>query len=206
MKAGLIILGLAMRGFLMSTCQAQGTTYLSGFGQPATGSLPVGNDAWIATYFGTGSSPGGYLLNSIQLSMDVASGNPSGFRVMIWDFPSAQPVLTLAGPDPAGGGVFAYDGRAFTLAPLKTYWFVVTATTSVASGSYGWNYSPVDPLGVERWVGGGVYLTSENGVQWTRYPGQTPQFAVNATPIPEPGMLALLVLGGALLIGARVRR
>lgn len=203
MKAGLIILGLALRGFLMSSAHAQGTIYLSGLNQPTSGSLAVGNDAWAATWFQTGSAPGGYVLNSIHLSLDQASGNPSGFRVMIWDFPSAQPVVTLAGPDPSGGGEFAYAATGVTLAPLKTYWFVVTAATPVVVGAYGWNYSPADPVGVERWLGGGVYMTSMNGVQWTRYPGQSPQFAVHATPIPEPGMLALGLCGGTLWLAAR---
>jgi hypothetical protein len=44
---------------------AQGTvTYLSGLSEPTTGSLPVGSDAWIATWFQTGAAPLGYRLES----------------------------------------------------------------------------------------------------------------------------------------------
>jgi hypothetical protein len=60
------------------------TAYLSNLGQSSTGSLAVGSDSWLAASFGTGTNEGGYELNSIQLAMTDASGNPSGFTVMIY--------------------------------------------------------------------------------------------------------------------------
>lgn len=186
---------------------AQGTIYLSGLDLPTAGNLPVGNDAWIATYFGTGSAPLGYALNSIQLSIGGVSGNPSGFKVMIWDFRSAQPIITLTGPEPSASGMFTYGASDFPLARLTTYWFVVTSTAPVTDGSYRWNYSTADPIGSERWLGGN-YQTSPDGVQWTRIvtPAGTPQFAVNATVIPEPSSLALSCCGGLLLAACLLRR
>ena len=65
--------------------QAQGTmTYLSNLGQSSTGSLAAGSDSWLAAGFQTGTNNGGYVLNSIQLAMNAASGNPTGFKVMLY--------------------------------------------------------------------------------------------------------------------------
>src|ERR1017187_2208576 len=64
--------------------QAQGTTYLSNLEQSSTGSQPVGSDSWLAVAFVPGTNAGGYVINSIQLTMSNASGNPSGFQVMLY--------------------------------------------------------------------------------------------------------------------------
>lgn len=65
--------------------QAQGTTpYLSSLSQSYTGNEAVGSDSWLAVPFVTGNSPGGYNLDSVQLGMADASGNPSGFAVMLY--------------------------------------------------------------------------------------------------------------------------
>src|ERR1039457_5454895 len=84
--------------------QAQGTiTYLSNLGQASTGSRAVGSDLWLAESFLTGTNAGGYLLDSVQLGMTNASGNPSGFTLMLYSsilnfeyFPSND-LSTLSG-------------------------------------------------------------------------------------------------------------
>lgn len=185
---------------------AQGTvTYLSGLSEPTTGSLPVGSDAWIATWFQTGAAPLGYRLESIQLLMDQPVGNPSGFAIMLWDFRAAQPITTLAGPDPSAPGTFTYHASCFSLAPSTVYWFVVTAQAPVATGAYQWSYSNVNSVQQNRWRTGG-YQTSTDGLVWSRDAGGTFQFAINATAIPEPSALALVLCGGALWLAARGRR
>ena len=78
--------------------RAQGTIYLSNLG-PGLGFGGVGSNSWQATSFTAGNNVDGYLLNSIQLAMTDASGNPSGFSVMIygtswrswWYFSRKQP-------------------------------------------------------------------------------------------------------------------
>jgi hypothetical protein len=44
-----------------------------------SGSPSVASDSWLAAEFGTGTDASGYVLNSVQLGMTDASGNPSGF-------------------------------------------------------------------------------------------------------------------------------
>ena len=78
-----IVIGLFQN---LPDLRAQETTYVSNLDRLIIGSLPVASDAWISTYFLTGNSPAGYKLNSIQLSLDNATGDPQGFAVMLWDF------------------------------------------------------------------------------------------------------------------------
>jgi hypothetical protein len=102
--------------------QAQGTTYLSNLDQSSVGSLAVGSNSWLAGIFETGTNPGGYVLNSIQL-----------VRVT---------------------GGFA----------------------------------------------GGVWTSSNGSSPWAGNEGAFPQFAINGSAVPEPGVLSLFVLGGCLLV------
>lgn len=70
--------------FTQQLIQAQGVVYLSNLEQTSAGSHAVGSDSWLAAGFKTGSNTGGYALNSIELGLTNASGNPSGFTAMIY--------------------------------------------------------------------------------------------------------------------------
>ena len=72
-------------GFLSpKISRAQGTTYISNLGQSSSTSAAVGSDEWLALGFSTGNNSSGYQLNSIQLEMANAIGNPTGFAVMLY--------------------------------------------------------------------------------------------------------------------------
>ena len=195
--------------------QAQGTTYLSNLDQSSVGSLAVGSDSWVDGIFNTGLNPGGYVLDSIELDMANAVGNPGDLQVMIYA-PSggAFPVIllgTLNGSlDPVTAGIYTYTPDApITLLPNGPYNIVVTAGTAVADGAYEWSYAGINsynPSGGGYTLPGGLAgaWTSSNGsFPWTRNGGAFPQFAVNATEVPEPGVLSLFVLGGFLLVRHR---
>src|SRR5271154_996405 len=104
--------------------QAQGTLYLSNLGEGSGGSVAVASDAWSATLFVPGSTNpddnvDSYVLNSVQLLMDPASGSPSEFNVSIYTsnpprFPGVF-VGNLVGSDPAAGGIFTYTASGITL-------------------------------------------------------------------------------------------
>jgi len=182
---------------------AQGSIYLSNINNyPAAGSVAVGSDAWIASWFKAGSSPDGYELNSIQLSMSNPSGTPKDILVMLWDFQSRQSIATLAGPDPASAGVFTYTATDVLLEPNNVYWFVVTSPTSVASGAFHWDYYHLGKgvTGPEGWYLGGGNQVSSDGVAWSRDTVGTMHFAIDATAVPEPSTLALFGMGTACLI------
>ena len=203
-----IIVCLALAVSVPQITQAQGTmTYLSNLGQPSAGSHPVGSNSWLAARFLTGGNVAGYSLDSIQLAMTDASGDPSGFTVMLCSNASAPgPVLgTLNGSlSPVSSGIYTYTPASnLTLKP-GPYFIVVTAGTAVADGAYEWSLAGANSYdSVGGWHEPGGIFTSSNGSSWSLDTGSYPQFAISATAVPEPSTLALLALGGFFLVRRR---
>jgi hypothetical protein len=172
----------------------------------------VGSDSWIAIPFVVGNNTDGYVLNSVQLGVANASGNPSGFTVMLY---ASKPLSALPGnslgtlsgsADPATGGVYTYSPAGnLTLSEFTEYLIVLTAGTAVANGAYQWSFTSTSSYNqVGRWsigtfAGPGPFSTSVDGSSWSPIPTTYLQFAINATAVPEPGGLSLFVLGGLLL-------
>jgi hypothetical protein len=192
---------------------AQGTTtFLSNVGQTPDGSNPVASDSWLAEGFITGGNSGGYVLSSVQLGLAGASGNPSSFTVMIYSegnslgsiIPGGS-IGTLTGSaNPASAGIYTYAApQDITLSPGTEYYIVITSGTMVANGAYSWNFLNTSAFQPQDGWGASVTLSSGNGSSWTRL-GSSPnydysEFAINATPAPEPGVLGLFALGGLLV-------
>jgi hypothetical protein len=205
--SGIIVLAVAL--LAPQVVRAQGTvTYLSNLEQASAGSLVVGSNSWLAALFFTGANHGGYVLNSIQLGMTDASGSPSGFTAMLCPMavgttiPGISLGTTLDGSlNPVSAGIFTYTSASnLTLSPNRYYFVVLTAGTAVANGAYDWSY-----VGAQSYNPSGgwsdradVYISSDglpNGLSW-HTTGNYAQFAINATAIPEPGVLGLFRLGG----------
>ncbi len=199
------------------TLPAQGTTYLSNLDQASIGSLAVGSNSWVAGMFYVGNNSGGYALNSVELAMKDAVGNPSGLQVMIYTvggggFSIISSIGTLSGSlDPVTGGVYTYTPNApITFAPSNAYAIVLTSGTTVADGAYEWSYGAANSYNP---IGGWYTLlgnaagawTSGNGLMlsWVRNGSAFPQFSIEATAVPEPGVLSLIALGGLHLVWCR---
>jgi hypothetical protein len=186
---------------------------MSNLGQPSSGSLAVGSDSWLAVAFVTGTNTGGYMLNSIQLGMTDASGNPNGFTAMLYYGESPGGPLpvsslgTLSGStDPLTGGIYTYTpASSLTLSPSTIYFIVLTAGTTVANGAYEWSYvntSSYNPS--DSWAGGFAFGSSDGSLySWRPLgdypPGSFSQYAIDATAVPEPGVFGLFGLGGLFL-------
>jgi hypothetical protein len=193
--------------------QAQGTmTYLSSLSQTPTGSVSVGSDSWLAADFITGTSANGYSLDSIQLGMANASGSPTNFTVMLYSAFIGGAVLpgtnldTLSGSlDPATSGIYTFTTISnLMLSPRTVYFIVLTAGTGVTNGAYNWSESAYPPS-INYWSADNAVLQSGDGISgWhtTPYLGIA-QFSINATAIPEPGVLGLLGLGGLAFLWHR---
>ncbi len=194
--------------------QAQGTTvYLSSLSQTYTGARAVGSDSWLTELFVTGSNPGGYTLDSIRLGMADAAGIPSGFAVMLYAdagyssevVPGSSLGSLTGSASPSTAGVYSYTPAAnLTLSPGTPYFVVLAAGTAVAAGAYNWGLSAYPPASSEGWSeGNGPNRSANGGSTWsaaTPYQG-IGQLAIYATPVPEPGVLSLAILGSLLLCG-----
>ncbi len=197
-----LLVGMSVTGSI----QAQGTVYVSNLHQTPTGTLAVGSDSWIGQGFYIQTpDPSTYILNSVQLAMVPASGNPRGFEMSIYsavgDVGPEQYVGTLAGPgDPVNAGIFTYAASGLTLSSSFDYYVVVTADTPVMEGSYGWSTVPGGTQSGD-WAIGNGYGTSSDGLTWMGHPRHGAlQLAINATPVPEPATWVLAGLGVLLLV------
>jgi hypothetical protein len=187
---------------------AQGAiTYLSNLSEPSTGSLAVGSNSWLAEPFFTGNNPSGYSLDSVKLAMTDASGNASGFITMIYALPShpvpapyrGSSVGTLDGSlNPATSGIYTYTNESsLTLLPGTQYFVVLAAGTSIANGAYEWSITNTNTYNSSgSWSIEDYTWTSSDGSSWNSIGFSFPQFAINATAIPEPSSEILLGLGG----------
>lgn len=214
MKSRIILLAVALS--VPQISHAQGTmTYLSNLGQPSVGSLSVGSDSWLATVFLTGTNAGGYSLDSIQLATADASGNPSGFTVML--YANSGPATISPGSalgslngslSPVTSGIYTYTpASSLALSPHTLYFIVLTAGTAIADGAYEWSLAGINSYNPSGdWAATGAVWTSSHGSSWPPPAGGNPQFAIYATAVPEPSTVALLALSGCFLAGRRALR
>jgi len=200
--------------------QAQGTIpYLSDLGQPSAGSVIVGSDSWQAVGFQTGNAAGGYSLDSIQLAMTDASGHPILFSAMIYKQVIGGPPIsspgssigTLTGSaNPALGDTYSYTPVGnITLSPDTLYFIVVTAASGVANGAYDWSYAGANSYNPnDSWSSQGGLWTSGSGAisSWNSTTTIFPQYAINASPVPEPSVFGLFCLGGLTLLWCRWKK
>lgn len=197
---------------------AQGVTYVSNLGEPSTGSQAVGSDSWIAQGFFTGTNSDGYALNSVQLLMNAASGNPGGFAVSLYSrLGNGTPGISigsLSGSAPAVGGLFTYAASGLTLPPHTAYFVVATSLTPVAQGAYDWSAATGSNgfvYGSEQWFIDDGFFGSANGLNWIEHSRQAVfRLGINAVSVPEPSTLVLtcfstVILGARLLRRAKVK-
>jgi len=193
--------------------EAQGTLYMSSLGLTSVGSASVASNSWVAVDFATGTNAGGYLLNSVQLALGDASGNPSGFTAIIYgngNYPAGanlgSNICTLSGSlEPVSAGIYTYSPTSILrLSPLEYYFVVLTAATPVADGVFAWSVTSTFPPTLSGgWYGDNVTPSSSDGLHWNGgVPRQYAQFAIYATdlPVPEPSELGLFALAGCLLL------
>jgi hypothetical protein len=108
---------------------------------------------------------------------------------------------SLAGSlNPATGGIYTFtDDSNITLSAATHYFIVLTAATAIANGAYNWSATSTPSPGFNsyHWGGGQIpLLHSSNGSSWNSISVIYHQFAINATAVPEPGVLSLFGLGG----------
>jgi hypothetical protein len=183
--------------------QAQEITYVSNLGENPedyTG-YGVGSNQWLANSFVTGTTSAGYQLNSVQIPIGV-NGNPSGFSLSLYSDNSGQPgsnLGTLGESNPTDWALYNFTISGIELTPSTTYWIVATSPTPAYSdNSFYWVLtSDTDYTSSDGWsMNPGVWRASfSGGSSWSDGTGSPFQFAVSATPVPEPEIYSLAGLG-----------
>ena len=197
-------LNFVIGALLPLMASAQSTLQVSNLGETPTSSATIGSDAWIAQrFYIVSSDTNTYTLDSVQLLLTPASGDPNGFAVSIYqgtgipgDGPQTELATLTGSDDPASGGTLAYSASGLTLSSASDYYVVVSAATPIVQGSYSW--SAVDPASFRTmsWTIQDVYFSSSNGSSWMLHAREkTFQLALYATLVPEPSTAALLGLG-----------
>jgi hypothetical protein len=189
------------------TASGQGTVYVSNLDEPTFSSHAVAANSWFAVYFQTGTNPTGYTLDSVQLLMAAASGTPSAFAASIYDVSAGYPGIALGnliGPEPIQSGLYTYTPSDLLLLPSTGYFIVLTGEAAAAQGAYHWNRATTYNYVVDgNWQGDNGFFTSSDGLTWGSTRFTQFQFAIAATPVPEPSSFALLFCGGALVAACR---
>ena len=82
---------------------------------------------------------------------------------------------------------------------------MLTAGTAIANGAYDWSHADTYSYNQSGgWQTFADILPSSDGLSW-RHPilSSDAQFAINATAIPEPGVLGLFALGSLAFLWHR---
>jgi hypothetical protein len=211
---------LAVVAATMACCWHAGAqssiTYLSSLNTPPLGgSLPVAQDSWFAAGFQTGTNSAGYLLDSVDLSFGGASGTPGAFAIFIYEvpnyyFPGNRVGELTVTTNPVNAGIYRFYASNIVLSASTWYSVVITSSQPLAAGTYKWNFiggtTNLLILKVDGW-NMGFPAHSTNGIVWERVGNMNGfQFAVNASPIPEPGASWLIGAGIGLLFCSLRRR
>jgi hypothetical protein len=164
--------------------------------------------------FQTGSEAGGYTLESIIFK---TSGSPTtehgNFVLQVRADNGGEPGDLLAdgvlsgNDDPFEAGNYTYTASGVTLDPSTLYW--LSATVSTGSAYYYWDMTNSTNETVYEAGWSISELTAFGGPgNWSVFDNSRPQFGVSiaTASTPSPGPIALLSLGGLILLLTRPKK
>jgi hypothetical protein len=201
-----VISGLLLAAVVLTRAAApavQGQVILSNnLSATTAGTETASGTTWLTASFGTGSTS--YTLNSVTLLLaNTTAGQASLSLYSDGTLEPGTALGTLTAPASYSGALanttFAASG--LTLAANTTYWVVLRAT----SGAIDWAWTSDNTgtgVGFQHTWGS----SDDAGSTWFTFDTFPTQFSITATPVPEPGSLALVGVGAVGLLLRRRRR
>ncbi len=200
----LILMGL--HGFYLDLDAA---TLVSNLSELDNGTLGINSAAYRAVSFTTGPNASGYSLDSATVKFDSANNTATSLFVSLANTDGGNPgtdieTLTGAVPTTAGDHAFTSTGTALT---ANTQYWLVFGSNDLLLGNVRATYTNSDSqTSSDSWLIGNVSRDSnDQGTSWSNSAfGRTMQISIEATPVPESDMYALVI--GIGLIGYFIRR
>ena len=183
---------------------ANATLYASNLDTASAGFHIIGNIGSIpyslSNEFTTGSHSGGYEVSEISIRFHDQYGNPGNLQVGIYDSNSSSPgfsIGSLFGENPVSAGIYTYSPQtsSIRLAPNSPYFLVLQPESVGPSFDYYYVSTTDSPneSSLENWsIADSTMASGDLGTNWSPVTGVI-QFSIEATPVPEPSMFAVLV-------------
>jgi hypothetical protein len=184
LKQLLAVAACALDLLALQNIRSQSIPYLSNTDQPVAGSNAI--FPLIGVQFQTGSNPGGYTFNDVQLSMANATKNPTGSLSVDLYYPSPL----IGGPEsftdvlsgntnPVTAGIYTYFPTSNIVLMPNTDYYIQAQAGGSNPQFYQWNYtSTTNATSIGGWKFTGTNLFNVH-ILFTPYP----MLAIDATPI-----------------------
>lgn len=215
-----VLCAIALGATILSRHQLRAEIVLSNLGQGSSGfgfgagtnAPATGANLMRAETFQTGINSKGYRLNSVTLGMGGSTGSGLGdFVLQLYAAGPFQPTTSLgnftvpSNPLATGQYTYVFPNTSLVLAPQTYYAIVVRSPGSVGPtiSQYGWRTvsSGPDPISDPKWLFFDHLTNTEGQSTWLSTRSGHFQLSIDATAVPEPGTLVLImgVFAGALL-------
>ena len=158
---------------LLATGAFRTAVTVSNLSRTSNGNTTIQGTQKGATQFTTGSSPGGYALQSVTLDMLAVTGSPGDLAVTVHSDSSNKQgslVATLSGSNPTTAGQYTFTCSSnCALAKETKYYVVAVASGGSTNNRYDWtkaaradNDETLSPANNGWLLGTGYYSSSQN--------------------------------------------
>jgi hypothetical protein len=175
---------------------------VSNLSEPGSGSLIASPTFWLGSSFTTDNQS--YILNSLTLSVDAVLG-PVSITLSIFEDqlgnPSGSALESIANVAVSSAGNQTFTSTGLSLSANTTYWVVFAEANNDPNIPVWFATSSANQSG--SWaIGDSGRQSNNSGSSWSSSVNLG-KFSVDASPVPEPGVAVLSLLGLALVVFRR---